>query len=139
MACLEKFGKPSFVEFVMLRHPPTSRTPNKHIQVVAPLNAHQLGGLREYLREMGKVMNDFSLEDGLKSPCTDIGFCQRVCSFYAPLDYWAIVSKTDPTRAPIKTFALDKAPTEWDRSTQELIKCHHDGCLAKWRQPESGG
>jgi hypothetical protein len=139
MYCMEAFGKPAKVEFVMLRHPPTKRTPEKHLQIVEPSTSSQLAGLKEYLKVMGKVMNDFTLEEGLRSPCSDIGFCQRVCSFYAPLDYWATVLKTDATQAPIKTFPLDKPPTEWDRGTLALVKKRHEGCLAKWRFDQSAG
>ena len=138
MVCLELFGKPARVEFVMLRHPPTKRTPMKHLQIVEPSTTSQLAGLREYLRSMGKVMNDFTLEEGMRSPCTDVGFCERVCSFYAPSDYYALVLKSDPTQAPLKTFPLDKPPAQWDMERETLVKKRHEGCLAKWRQPEAG-
>ena len=138
MYCMETFGKPARVEFVMLRHPPTSRTPQKHLQIVPPSTKAQLAGLKEYLKEMGKVMNDFSLEEAVRCPNTDEGFCQRVCSYYKPLDYWALVPRANPTiTTPLKTYSLDNPPQDgYDKESHILVRRQHLGCLHMW--PQSG-
>lgn len=90
-----KFKVPAEVEFVMLRHPETKRTPGKHLQVVQPYNEAELGGFVEYLKHLDEQVQNFSLEtatDNLKATKDD-GFCKRVCQFREPKEYYILLDK----------------------------------------------
>lgn len=139
LVCLQMFGKPARVEFIMLRHPPGKRSPERHIQIVEPSTPSQLAGLREYLKDVGKQTESFGLEEALRHPHSDPGFCSNVCSFYAPLDYWALVPRDNPTiTTPLKTFALDRPPQDdYYGTDQVLVRRQHLGCLARYPQPSS--
>lgn len=126
------------VDFILLRHGPTPRTPLLYLQRVDPLSVGALGGLSQYLVDMYRVVNDFTFEDAVSSPLLDEGFCLRVCPHRQPSDYWALVPKEDPTvLTPLKTYPLDKPPTgdTYDATTQVLVKRSHHGCWARWPQP----
>lgn len=89
----EAFGIPAEVEFVMLRHPETKRTPGKHLQVVPPYTKGQLGGFVQYLKHLDEQVQNFNLEratDNLKAQ-TDDGFCKRVCQFKDPKTYYILL------------------------------------------------
>ncbi len=125
------FGRRAQVSFVLLRHPPTKRTPEKHLQVVQPASEAHLDGLTEYIKWVSGRVNQFSLEDAYANILDDQGFCSRVCSHYAPHDYWVLVKRDDPEQATIKTFMLENAPKEV-AADEVLVKRHHKGCMAKW-------
>lgn len=130
------FRLPARVEFVMLRHPPTSRTPNKHLQVVEPLTEGQLRAVEEHIKDLQPVFNAFGMTEAYSNLCQDWGFCKNVCSYYVPFDYWAVVKKDAPeAEAPIKTFPLDTAaqPEYAVKSDELLVKRHHAGCPYRWR------
>lgn len=130
--CWKAFGKAAKVEFVLLRHPPTKRTSDKHLQVVSPSSPSQLSGLEEYIKDISRTVNNFTLEQAYTSTCSDHGFCTRVCSYYAPLQYWALIKKDDSTQSPLKTFPLDKPPLTWDTTTEALLKVNHPGCAVRY-------
>lgn len=90
-----KFNIPAEVEFVMLRHPETKRTPGKHLQTVPPYNENELSGFVEYLKYLDEQVQNFSLEkatENLKAQ-TDDGFCKRVCQFKNPMEYYILLDK----------------------------------------------
>lgn len=87
----ETYHKPARVEFVMLRHPPTSRTPDKHLQIVEPRSAAQHAGFKVYLKEMYKTFNRFSLADAHANFCDKKYFCDKVCQFRKPFAYEALM------------------------------------------------
>ena len=130
--CWKEFGKAARVEFVMLRHPPTKRTPTKHLQIVDPSSPAQLAGLERYIKDVSKTVNNFTLEEAYTSPCEDEGFCRHVCSYYAPFKYWAVAKKADPTQTPIHTFALDKPPL-LIQNDEVLIPLEHQGCPIRYQ------
>ena len=130
------FRKRARVQFIMLRHAPTARAPDKHIQECPPLSEAQLGGLEMYLADMFKVMNDFGLEEALSNPSQDQFFCSNICPFLRPQSYYAIVKKGDATQTPLKTFPLDKPPQSW-YPDEVLIRLQHQGCAARWNANQS--
>lgn len=127
-----RFGKLARVEFVLLRHPPTKRTPDKHLQVVPPASPMHLGGLTDYIQSVSARVNQFGLEDAWSSPCQDVGWCRNVCSFYKPMSYWSLVKRGDPAQTPIKGYPIDTPPTEV-APDEMLVRKEHPGCLAAWR------
>jgi PD-(D/E)XK nuclease superfamily len=90
-AVWEKFRKPARVDFVMLRHPPTSRTPNKHIQSVEPKTEAQLSGLDFYLKSTYSSLNNFTLHDAHSHFCDNQFFCDNICGFRFPSDYQCVL------------------------------------------------
>lgn len=130
----QKFGLPARVEFVALRHPPTNRTPNKHLQIVEPASPEHLEGLALWVQSMASRIKQFSLDDALISPCQDEGFCLRVCTHYAPHPYWVVAKKTDPNGLePLSShLSLDEATKACDTESMILLERHHPGCIAKW-------
>lgn len=127
-----RFGKRARVEFVLLRHPPTKRTPAKHLQIVPPASPAHLAGLSHYVQSVSAKVNAFTIEDAWVGVCQDEGFCRNVCSHYAPHDYWALVKRDDPAQTPLKTYMLDHAPKEV-AADEALVKRRHDGCAHAWR------
>lgn len=90
-----EFKIPAEVEFVMLRHPETKRTPGKHLQVVPPYSETELSGFVEYLKYLDEQVQNFSLEtatNNLKAE-NDDGFCKRVCQFKNPMEYYIVLDK----------------------------------------------
>lgn len=130
LAVQREFNLIPTVEFIMLRHPPTERNPELHIQRVAPHSSDVLVGLSEHLEHMYQVVNDFTLEEALTNPCDDEGFCQRVCPYLRAFEYNAVVYADDPTQTPLRTYLLDKPCHSLDTG-EVLIRFRHGGC-AKW-------
>ena len=90
-----EFKMPAEVEFIMLRHPETSRTPNKHLQIVKPYSESELDGFVEYLKylnEQVQNLDESNAADNLKVH-TDDGFCKRVCQFKDPKTYYILLDK----------------------------------------------
>jgi hypothetical protein len=134
LVCQREHGITPTVEFIMLRHGPTSRTPDKHIQRVEAPSIAVLQGLESYVDDVYRRVNQMNLEDALSSTCRDEGFCVRVCTHYAPHAYWLVCRADDPTGTePISAhLVLDKAH-EACEDGQMVIEKHHAGCIAKWR------
>lgn len=134
LTCHEQEGFVPTVEFIMLRHGPTTRTPDKHIQRVEPPPLVTLEGLVNYVDGTYRRVNSFGLEDALVKPHEDSGFCERVCTHYAPHPYWVVCAHDDPEGIyPLSShLELDKA----NRSCKDgdmVIERFHKGCMARWR------
>ena len=116
LAIRHEFKLPAAVEFIMLRHGPTKRTPGKQwLQRVEPLSDAQLDGFIEYLREVNRAINALDEKSALNNPkCKkDEGFCLRVCSLKDPFDYWSITDKNGKVRtARISRHLKDVQLTE---------------------------
>lgn len=132
------FGLPARVEFVYLRHGPTKRTNDKHLQIVQPVPVAAFTGFIDHLENLYPRINQFSLEDALSSPHDDIFFCQRVCTHYAPHPYWVVCSPSDPEGlTPLSShLSLDlasKASYPIEGST--ILERRHAGCMSRWVEP----
>jgi hypothetical protein len=119
------YGELASVNYVMLRHPPTSRTPNKHIQTTPPATPAQLEGFERYLEYLYETINSFTEEDGKAAMKTDDeGFCRNVCSYYTPKVYLSI--KKRGTNALVGNYLPEFAPAlKEDEYVEEL---RHGGC-----------
>ncbi len=130
LACYREFNMIPAVEFILLRHPPSKRYPKMHIQrVEAPSVAH-LAGLECYIQTMYGVVNGLTLEEAAKHPHESINFCEKVCRFRAPFNYWARVKKSDQT--VVDTYLDGKQPVSVEED-EVLVEKRHLGCLARWR------
>lgn len=118
------FGIPATVEFIMLRHPATSRTPEKHIQRVEPSTPAQLAGFETYLEHMHQVLQGFGLSQAYAHFHDDVGFCERVCSYRHPMDY--LILRKVKTKEVVGTFMLDNPPHIGQDEYVETA--HHKGC-----------
>lgn len=117
------FGALAEVRYVLLRHPPTKRTPDKHIQITPPATPEQLIGFERYLDHMWHVVNAFGLPEAHAGLCSDGGFCRNVCSYYAPLRYLAL---KDESGAILSTHMLDNPPHPLYNQT--VVEMSHPGC-----------
>ena len=93
LAIKQMFNMPAEVEFVMLRFPPTSKQPDKHIQRVEPYGDAKLDGLKhylEYLFDEFRSFDDVKAKSNLKA-FHDKGFCDFVCSYKKPFDFYSLV------------------------------------------------
>ena len=151
LAIRHEFKLPAAVEFIMLRHAPTKKTPGKQwLQRVEPLSDAQLDGFIEYLREVNRAINALDEKSALNNPkCNkDEGFCQRVCSLKDPFDYWTITDKNGKVRsARISRHLKDAQLTEEQILVdvkrqlkpvegEELVKKRYSGCMF-WYNPET--
>lgn len=118
------YSIPASVEFVMLRHPPTKRTLDKHIQRVEPASLDTLEGFEYYLDHMNRVFEGFGLSDAYDHFCDDWGFCRNVCSFYRAFDYWQ--STDSITGDLVANYPLDKKPEPCDN--QVVTRRTFKGC-----------
>jgi len=130
------FCKLARVEFVYLRHGPTKRTPEKHLMVVEPSSPEVLAGLEAYLCSMSQRLKTFGLDDAYVSPCSDLGFCQRVCSHYAPHPYWVVLAPTDPEGlTPVSSHLSPEAANKALKPGERVVERAHKGCTLRWREP----
>ncbi len=119
LAIRHNFNIPALVEFLFLRHPPTSRNATKHVQEVSPFPDEVLDGFIEYLREINRAINamtEKSSEDNMKST-KDPGFCNFVCSLQKPFDYWQV---TD-AKGKVRSARLSKHLSKVEGITDEEI------------------
>ncbi len=120
----EQYGESVPVDFIMVRHPPTSRAPDKHLQTVAPSTKSQMDGLKAYLVHLHKVMNSFGLDDAYSQYHEDENFCHRVCQLKNPFSYISI--KKRDTEELVGNYHLDQVPPlKPDEYAEEL---RHSGC-----------
>ncbi len=125
------FGVLSEVEFVMLRHPPTSRTPQKHLQIVPAKTPEELHGIEIYLEHMGHVFQDFTIEFarnnilGNDPDTKKRSFCQYVCKFKDPFSYQSVL---DSEGKMVNNYAMNE--TVKLKPDQSLEIKHHKGCPA---------
>lgn len=126
------FGVRAEVQFILLRHPPTTRTPDKHIQIVPAATPEQLAGLEIYLDYMYETLQTFGLAEAHSGYHKDSGFCERVCSYRFPVRYWDVTKTADgaPVRRvwidPKADNPLDSRPEIKYDETVELLS--HAGC-----------
>ncbi len=126
LACYRKSGFIPAVEFVLLRHAPSKRYPKLHIQRVEAPSLPALLGLEMYLEHMYHGINQFTLEDACVHPHDSLTFCQKVCRFYAPFTYWAVLKDGE-----LVTTHLNDQVTLQEGET--LVRREHAGCLMRWR------
>lgn len=118
------YGALAECRYYFLRHGPTKMTPQKHVMVTPAATPEQLAGFEKYLEHMGKMVNSFGIEEAHSGFCTDSGFCEKVCSYRRPLNYWAVVDKT--SGQTVATYMLDNRPQISDN--QILEERSHNGC-----------
>ena len=111
------FGALAEVDYLLLRHPPTKRTPNKHLQITPPATPTQLAGFELYLEHMSKVVNNFTEDDAKCKYHGDTGFCDRVCSYRFKFDYISIKKKA--TGELVGNYYVDKCPQVKDDQVSE--------------------
>lgn len=123
----KEYGMLAEVVYVLLRHPPTKKIPDKHLQITPPSNPSILAGFESYLEHMYEVINNFTPEDAKKKWHSDTGFCSRVCSYYRPMDYYAVRDKV--TGELIRTSMIDNQPKV---GANEVCKIERfEGC-SRW-------
>lgn len=117
-------GLPSYVEFIMLRHGPTQRFPRKHLQIVDSMSDAQLAGFEAFLNRMAEKMGDFDESNACENfrAVKDSGFCNRVCQFKEPKDYFALL---DENGKILKTSLNDDLKAE---NGGKIEKRHYNGC-----------
>lgn len=119
------FGKMAEVRYLMLRHAPTKRFPNRHLQVTPPATPAQLEGFSIYLEHMHNVMNNFGLEEAQLKYHEDRGFCDRVCSYRKSFPYVRVTKVK--TGELVGKYFLDFCPQIKDDELAE--RCTFKGCL----------
>lgn len=87
------YGKLAEVQYIMLRHPPTPRSPDKHIQITPPATPEQLKGFELYLEYMAELFNNFTEKEAQLQYHEDENFCERVCSYRNPVTYLCVRNK----------------------------------------------
>ncbi len=124
------------VEFIMVRHGPTSRTPDKHVQRVDAPSAAALAGLEAYIDATYSRVNAFSLEDAYANASTDTGYCQFKCSFLRPFTYWIVCGADDPQGlSPLSAhLSLTEAQKAcYSRGNGSTVsERRHKGCALRW-------
>lgn len=124
----KKFRLKSEVEFVLLRHEPTKRSPTKHLQVVPPKTEEELDGIEVYLEHMATVFKNFGLADAhadfAANDPTRKSFCQYVCQFKDPFEY-QYVSKDGQY---VKTYRMNEKVVLQEGEKLEIRQ--HKGCPA---------
>jgi len=123
----KEYGMLAEVVYVLLRHPPTKKMPDKHLQITPPATPAVLAGFESYLEHMYNVINNFTFEDACSKWHSDTGFCDRVCSYRRPMDYHAIRHKT--TGELIRTTMIDNPPKLGEN---EVMSIEHFGGCVRW-------
>lgn len=112
LAVFKEMGLKPAVNFIMLRYPATTRTPDKHIQRVEWVGESDLEGLEEYLAYTYEYLATFNEEKASSNFCKDNPknqwFCQYVCQYKTPLDYY---SYSDTEGNVLKT-SIESLPKE---------------------------
>jgi hypothetical protein len=127
LAVWKMFKKPSSVTFILLRHPPTKRTPNKHLQVFGQKDETFFSGLEEYIKFGHSYMNNFGIQEATLNfkADHDKGFCLRVCQFRQSVDY---VVELDKDGDPVKGFFPEDTPDKVPNG-HRLEARRYNGCL----------
>lgn len=118
------YGALAEVRYYFLRHPPTARTPDKHVMVTPPATPDELAGFEYYLQHMWQVVNSFGIKEAHDGFCTDYGFCKNVCSYFKPFSYIRVTNRD--TNDIIKNYSIDESPNLSDNEVAEVIS--HPGC-----------
>lgn len=135
-ATFREHGLVPIVEFILVRHAPTLKTPDKHIQRVNPPSEVAIGGLIQYIDGIYLAVNKMTYEQALEHPHDDHGFCTRICTHYAPHPYWEVCAQDDPEglKPLSRHLSLDKATTVAYDGGHRVIERFHRGCAARWRE-----
>lgn len=133
LACHKEFGVIPAVEFIMLRHAPTLRTPDKHIQRVEPPSLTTLRGFEDYISSIYQKVNKMGMNEALSSVCQDEGFCRNVCAYYKPSSYWIVCSLSDANGDnPLSShLSIDKAQ-KLCKDGEIILERKHEGCAVRW-------
>ncbi|MDZ4786947.1 MAG: PD-(D/E)XK nuclease family protein [bacterium] len=129
MYVMKKFDLKASVQFIMLRHPPTNRTPYKHIQTVSARTKEELEGFESYLEYIGSIFSNFGMEHATMNFCADNpkdkGFCTYVCQFKSGLEYQSLI---DANGKLVKNAFMDEI-LEPDYLSGEKIEIKtYEGC-----------
>jgi hypothetical protein len=81
LAVWKTYQKRARVDFIMLRHPPTTRTPDKHIQSVEPLTIDHFSGFEAYISHLYDIVQNFGHKEAHGNFCKKPGFCDYVCKY----------------------------------------------------------
>lgn len=120
----KKFGKLAEVEFIMMRHPPTKRTPEKHLQVTKASSPELLDGFELYMDSLYLTLQNFDENLAKNNYCQDEGFCRNVCSYYRGFNYKSVKKKD--THALVKNYFVD---TEIHLNDDEYVETlYFEGC-----------
>jgi hypothetical protein len=134
LATFREHGLIPTVDFVLVRHAPTTKTPDKHIQRVAPPSEVTLAGLIQYIDHIYVTVNQLTYEQALACPNPDEGFCLRVCTHYAPHPYWEVCAQDDSEglKPLSKHLSLDKANEVAYSGGHRVIERRFQGCAVRW-------
>lgn len=124
LAVWEKYKAQSHVEFILLRHAPTKKNPNLHIQITPEATPAQLIGLKLYLSHLYAEVNNFGMKEAISHPHEDKFFCRNVCSYFKAFDYKSVRKKSD--NSLVRNYSLDSSPEIGQDEYEE--KRHYDGC-----------
>lgn len=127
----KKFGKLSKVNFLFLRHGPTVRTPDKHIQEIGIRSKDELEGFVLYLNHINKVFQNMGWAEATQSYCKDYWFCRKVCPFFTAHDYQAIISKNNLDKTP-KIVRMTRMTEKVELKPGEWIEIRHFGGCFKY-------
>jgi len=119
-----KFGLLAWIKFVLMRHPPTKRTPEMHLQIMKPSTPEQLNGFEMYLDSLHTIIQNFGWKEACSNFHKDDGFCRNVCSYYRPMEYLALKKKE--TNELVGTFMIDNPPHVPDDCYVETL--YFKGC-----------
>lgn len=121
-----KYKIPCSVEFILLRHPPTKKLPNKHIQKIDPKSESELKGFGKYLDYIGNTINNFGYDDSIKSFHKDPNFCKYVCQFKSPFDYKILLDSGG------KILKMVRMEEKLEASDGQKIEIKHFSGCPKW-------
>ena len=119
----EKYKLPCIVEFVLLRHPPTKKMPNKTIQRVKEKSKEELRGFKIYLNYIGEIFKNFGYNDAISKFCYDQNFCSYICQFKCPFDYNVLLDENEKIIKMVRMGEKLEA-----KNGQRVEKRHHGGC-----------
>lgn len=138
---MEDFGLLAKVQFIMLRHPPTKRLPQKHIQEVPARSKEELAGLKIYLDFLAERFQTFDEKDAEVNFAADDPkksyFCQYICQLKKPMKYKVIIDKDGNRKRGY--FINDDVKLE---AGETIENKSHNGCLrfyTKDGQPRNFG
>lgn len=127
LALKKQFNKPSKVEFVLLRHPDKKKKKDNFIQTVDITSFEELDGLESYLESMAVIFNEFGYtqasENFLASDSSQRWFCNYVCKFKKPFEYYAVIGEDGQNLRTAKSLE-ELAP----KAEENVFKKNYGGC-----------
>ena len=133
LAVWKEFGLESSTEFIMLRHPPTKRHPEKHIQKVDFVGEDALNGMEDYLEYLQNIVDKFSTKDAEEKflADSDKGFCIYVCQFRKPFFYLSVVDGDGNVQKNFNESEEEEAKSFARKAKGgRLLRKKHSGCPA---------